>query len=155
MESQRKVREKICFHCNIFSQPNFQLLCFFNPLFFFFFVFFFSDEFTFFAVFDDAGFLSLSDVVGKLGSGIPNKTKFVVGRSRQPSISEALQVSGDFFSFALLAQILNKRWQTLDLVSMVQELRRRTHVTFLWSFAPSIQDTLSSLPRFKRAEDLS
>ena len=115
-------------------------------------LFFFSDEFSFFAVFDDAGFEVFSDLIRKLGSGIPNKTKFVFGRSRQPSISEALQVSGRVVSFSPLVKI----WQTLDLVSMVQEQIRRTHGGRLWSFGPmSIQDTLSSLPRFKRAEDLS
>ena len=96
-----------------------------------------------------------SDVIRKLRSGIPSKTKFVFGRSVERKIPEALQMSGDLFSFPLLLKILNKRWQTLDLVSMVQEVLRRTRVRRLLSIGPSIQDTLSSLPRFKRAEDLS
>ena len=126
------------------------------------FVFFFVvflDEFSFFAVFDVARFELFSDVIRKLGSGIPNKTKFVVGGPRQPRISEALQVSPQsVFSFFVLLEILNKRWQTLDLVSMVQELIRHGYLRLpVWSFGPmSIQDTLSSLPRFKRElEDLS
>ena len=111
-------------------------------------------------MFDVAEFLFFSKVIGKLGSGIPNKTKFVVGRSRGRQISEALVVA-DPYPFSSLVQILNKRWQTLDLVSMVQELNRslfakRLSFSFPWSLRPSaIQDTLSSLPTFKRAEDLS
>ena len=99
-----------------------------------------------------------SDVIRKLGSAIPNKTKFVVGGSgARRRISEALQVSCDLLSFSRLVEILNKRWQTLDLVSMVQELRRYRHGTHRYGISDwmSIQDTLSSLPRFKRAEDLS
>ena len=80
-------------------------------------------------MFDFAEFVFFDDVIRKLGSGIPNKTKFVVGRSRQPRISEALQVSGALFPFSLLLEILNKRWQTVGLVSMVQELRRHSYVT--------------------------
>ena len=108
---------------------------------------------------DFGGFEFFSDVIRKLGSAIPNKTKFVVGGSgARPRISEALQVSADFLSFSMLEEILNKRWQTLDLVSMVEELRRHSYCTgrYHWFSGPvSIQDTLSSLPRFKRAEDLS
>ena len=108
-------------------------------------------------MFDVEVFEFFSDVIRKLGSAIPNKTKFVVDRSgARPRISEALQVSADFLSFSMLVEILNKRWQTLDLVSMVQELRRYMHARYTWFSDPvSIQDTLSSLPRFKRAEDLS
>ena len=109
---------------------------------------------------DVGGFEFFSDVIRKLGSAIPNKTKFVVccesGARRR--ISEALQVSGDFLTFSRLVEILNKRWQTLDLVSMVQELRRHSYVRGRYHWLPdavSFQDTLSSLPRFKRAEDLS
>ena len=105
---------------------------------------------------DVGGFQFFSNVIMMLGSAIPNKTKFVFGRSEAwPTISEALQVSGDLLSFPLV-EILKKRWQTLDLVSMVQELTRDMHARYTLMIYPvSIQDTLSSLPRFKRAEDLS
>ena len=117
---------------------------------------FFSGEFSFFAVFDASDFDYISAVIGELGSGIPNKTKFVVGFSRERKITEAIQVSYDFFRFSTLLEILNKRWQTLDLVSMVQELKRRNYLRPPRSLHPiSIKNTLSSLPVFKRTEDLS
>ena len=94
----------------------FSIIFFLNP-------FFFSGAFSFFAVFGRSHFEFFSDVIRKLGSGIPNKTKFVVGRSREMEISEALQVF-NLYHFSKLVKILNKRWQTLDLVSMVQELKR-------------------------------
>ena len=110
-------------------------------------------------MFDVEGYEFFSDLTRKLGSAIPNKTKFVVGRpGARPRISEAFQVSCDLFLFSLFLKILNKRWQTLDLVSMVQELRRCSYGTKRYTLLPLpvvIQDTLSSLPRFKRAEHLS
>jgi len=61
----------------------------------------------------------------------------------------------------LLLDILNKRWQTLDLVSMMYECKRsavhemRGRNPYLAAERLVITDTLSSLPRFKREEDLS
>ena len=151
MKNQRKVRELFfilingnpCKDMFLVSQPAINLFLYF------------AGEFSFFTVFDVVQFELFSAVIRKLGSGIPNKTKFVVGFSREKKISEALQVLSHH-PFPPLGEILNKRWQTLDLVSMIQELKRLSYVARLWSFGGIfIEDTLSSLPRFKRAEDLS
>ena len=120
----------------------------------------------------------LSDgVISKLSSGIPNKTKFVVGWLPEklteapwfavhPPLSEALRVAVCHFDWlktftTLLPVILNKRWQTLDLVSMVDEFKRSVlhdmgvRDPSLAAGLVKIKDTLSSLPRFKREKDLS
>ena len=124
----------------------------------------FSDEFSFFAVFDFASVRFSLDVIGKLGpdvmrklsSGIPNKTKFVVGWFAEREHSETLKVTvppsrASQLNKALLLDILNKRWQTLDLVSMMDEYKRSSHE--MSDHRVTIMDTLSSLPRFKREED--
>jgi len=109
----------------------------------------------------------LSDgVISKLSSGIPNKTKFVVGVWwPTEELSETLQVTFPPLNwlkhFPTLLDILNKRWQTLDLVSMMDEFKRSV-LHYMGVRDPSlaaglvkIKDTLSSLPRFKREKDLS
>ena len=107
------------------------------------------------------------DVIRKLCSGIPNKTKLVVGWRPEEIHSETLLVAvRPFYDFThvlmLLLDILNKRWQTLDLVSMMYECKRSASfhemgVRNLYPLAERlvITDTLSSLPKFKREEDLS
>ena len=49
----------------------------------------------------------------------------------------------------LLPEILNKRWQTLDVKSMMSELQRSSSETVIR------EDTLSSVHRFKRKEGAS
>ena len=49
----------------------------------------------------------------------------------------------------MLQEILNKRWQTLDLKSMMSELQRSP------SGIMAVKDTLSSVHRFKRKEGAS
>ena len=49
----------------------------------------------------------------------------------------------------MLQEILNKRWQTLDLKSMMSELQRFPSAIMV------VQDTLSSVHRFKRKEGAS
>ena len=127
----------------------------------------FADDFSFFAVLDLSMVRFFDDVIRKLGSGIPNKTKLVCGHSKVTKLSETLQLSFDdiynprLFS-VLLAGILNKRWQMLDLRSMIEEYRRAVRASLWWRFYGQfssepliIRDTLSTLPRFKRNEDLS
>ena len=46
----------------------------------------------------------------------------------------------------MLSEILNKRWQTLDVISMMSELQRSS------SGFMETRDTLSSVHRFKRKE---
>ena len=132
----------------------------------------FLDELSFFAVLDlsSVGLLS-GGVISKLSSGIPNKTKFVgwlpkdlsetvdLWFAGRPPLSETLQVVvtpfyGSRKVSMLLLHILNKRWQTLDLVSMMDECRRSALHEMARDLV-RITDTLSSLPRFKREEELS
>ena len=106
-------------------------------------------------------------VIRKPSSGIPNKTKFVVGVWwPTEELSETLQVTFPPLNWlrhfpTLLLDILNKRWQTLDLVSMVDEFKRSVfheisgRNPYLADLLVITEDTLSSRPRFKREEDLS
>ena len=107
-----------------------------------------------------------------LVSGIPDKIKFVMGSSipiSVPESSESLVVIARdewLIPESLMLDILNKRWQTLDLISMVEELKRSVSKEFnrlgyrkqwLSQFnlqMVSVKDRLSSRPRFKREEDL-
>ena len=54
----------------------------------------------------------------------------------------------------LILDILNKRWQTIDLISMMEECKR-SMVLFPYFEIPPITDRLSSRPRFKKEEDLT
>jgi len=100
-------------------------------------------------------------VVEKLAL-IPDHAKLVVNTSelRIKSIAEVPETlhvtynSDDVF-FARMIEIFNKRWQTLDLISMMQELKRtvasyynNAYVDFM-----SIKDSLSSLPTFQKNEE--
>jgi len=120
------------------------------------------DDFSFFAVFNLLDLSLFSDVIRKLVSRIPNKTKFVVDAWPLRKLSETLQVSfPSSCDISLLPEIVHKRWQTLDLVTMVHECKRSVYTR--WEpkrskfSLPSltVTDTLSSLPRFKREDDLS
>ena len=87
-------------------------------------------------------------------SGIPDKIKFIIGPSlmsgpnQAPETLELASTSPEEFPLQLL-KILNKRWQTLDLISMLKELKRTTAITYHYRMA-RILDGLSSLPRFKK-----
>ena len=124
----------------------------------------------------------LAAITKRLGSGIPHKIKFLVGSPISisvPESSESLVVidpDGGTFSplHRLMLDILNKRWQTLDLISMVEELNRSRsedlnrleyqteewHTSLSWQNRGivevlSVTDRLSSRPRFKKEEDLT
>ena len=96
-------------------------------------------------------------ILSELMSAITNKLKFVVcphypSTYRVPSRPETLVT--DYWGRAptflkMLAEILNKRWQTLDLKSMMSELLRSSSETRV------AKDTLSSVHRFKRKEGAS
>ena len=111
-------------------------------------------------------------VIIRLVSGIPDKIKFLLGSSdliRVPEPSESLVVTDAYGGYILLDRlllnILNKRWQTLDLISMMEELNRSVNEKLNRSewYSPSWQnlraisvtDRLSSRPRFKKEEDLT
>ena len=81
-------------------------------------------------------------------------------------VASANRTAGDFLT--LMLEIFNKRWQTVDLISMMRELQRSiadspqtTTVTgsyrsIYYGNRPGIEkieNNLSSLPRFKKQEE--
>ena len=97
-------------------------------------------------------------ILSELKSAITNKLKFVVC-PRYPfkyhdGVLSGLETllatyrSGDWAPTDenMLPEILNKRWQTLDVKSMMSELQRSSSRLMV------IKDTLSSVHRFKRKE---
>ena len=103
-------------------------------------------------------------ILRELMSAITNKLKFVVCPSYvfDSNISlhfvlsgpETLLVASNYRCPAptdvkLLSEILNKRWQTLDVKSMMSELQRSPSELMV------VKDTLSSVHRFKRKEGAS
>ena len=100
-------------------------------------------------------------ILSQLMSAITNKLKFFVCpgypyKYRALSDPETLLVAYDYRARArrtnyvkMLPEILNKRWQTLDVKSMTSELRRSSSGILI------THDTLSSVHRFKRKEGAS
>ena len=96
-------------------------------------------------------------------SAITNKLKFVVCPSNVfSSLYDFLsgpetllvRVAYNYWDLSptnvkMLPEILNKRWQTLDVKSMMSELQRSPSGLMV------IKDTLSSVHRFKRKEGAS
>ena len=87
---------------------------------------------------------------------ITNKLKFVVCPSYVYSLSgpETLLVTYDYWDLSttnvkVFPDILKKRWQTLDLKSVMSELERSSSRFMV------TKDTLSSVHRFKRKEGAS
>ena len=105
-------------------------------------------------------------VVEKLAL-IPAHTKVVVtphaGWESIAEVPETLHVVyGNFKGLPVLTrmiEIFNKRWQTLDVISMMQELKRASFKQF--GFSGYYRDThifikvdsLSCLPKFQKMED--
>jgi len=98
-------------------------------------------------------------ILSELMSAITNKLKFVVSTAH-PSMYRALSGPETLVAacssrtrrptfLKMLLKILNKRWQTLDVKSMMSELRRSSSEFMV------IKDTLSSAHRFKRKEGAS
>ena len=124
----------------------------------------------------------LTDFIGKpmarLVSGIPDKIKFLMFSQipiSVPESSESLMVINRCTHLERqMLDILSKRWQTLDLISMMEEFKRSANEEFnkrrykhTWS-SPSSKafsedfeiisvktDSLSSRPRFKKEEELT
>ena len=100
-------------------------------------------------------------ILSELKSAITNKLKFLVcpryGYSSSYDVlsgPETLLVTYYFWDRAptnvkMLLEILNKRWQTLDVKSMMSELERSSSRLMV------TKDTLSSVHRFKRKEGAS
>ena len=125
-------------------------------------LFLFSDDFSFFAVFHFVpraySVLKPEAILRELTSAITDKLKFVVCPSSPSSnvllgpetllaVYSCLLWGPNFLK--MLQEILNKRWQTLDLKSMMSELRRSS------SEIMATKDSLSSVHRFKRKVEAS
>ena len=98
----------------------------------------------------------LEEIVVQKLALIPDHTKLVVAPLEFKSISvvpETLHVSyrsRDVLSFfTQMIEIFNKRWQTLDLISMMQELQRSMY----YEDIISIKNSLSTLPTFQKKEE--
>ena len=65
--------------------------------------------------------------------------------------------AGDVSFFTWMIEIFNKRWQTLDLISMMQELKRTAATVYrrhnMYEDIVSIKDSLSTLPTFQKKEE--
>ena len=100
-------------------------------------------------------------ILSELLSAITNKLKFVVCPSNVfaslydvLSGPETILVAHNYWVLVpidakMLLEILHKRWQTLDVKSMMSELQRSTLKIMV------MKDTLSSVHRFKRKEGAS
>ena len=100
-------------------------------------------------------------ILSKLMSAITNKLKFAVIPSNifsslydVHSGPETLLVALRYWDPAptdvkMLQEILNKRWQTLDVKSMMSEFQRSSSGLIV------MKDTFSSVHRFKRKEGAS
>ena len=94
---------------------------------------------------------------------LTDKPKLVVSpsprRGSYKPIPETLYVQfptsrKHFFQSTMLA-ILSKRWQTLDLISMMHEVKRTFYLMSVPKGRIVIDDTLSSLPRLQKTKDNS
>ncbi|XP_022808330.1 uncharacterized protein LOC111345314 [Stylophora pistillata] len=137
------------------------------------------DKFTIFVILEGSDLHEFPDIskmienilVEKLES-IPDKTKFVAGSARWSRIEQLPEVlfarysapSGTFVT--QMDETITKRWHTLDLMSMLEEMkrdlaRRKSPLVHydsedinLWPSRVRIIAKLSSLPRFlKKIED--
>ena len=100
-------------------------------------------------------------ILSELMSAITNKFKFVVYPRYGYSLPyyvlsgpETLLVTYNYWHLSptnvkMLTEILNKRWQTLDVRSMMSEFQRSSSGFMV------TKDTLSSVHRFKRKEGAS
>ena len=100
-------------------------------------------------------------ILSELMSPITNKLKFVVCPSNVfaslydvLSGPETILVAHNYWVLVpidvkMLLEILHKRWQTLDVKSMMSELQRSRSGLMV------MKDTLSSVHRFKRKEGAS
>ena len=65
--------------------------------------------------------------------------------------------AGNVSFFTWMIEIFNKRWQTLDLISMMQELKRTAATVYrrhdMHADIISIKDSLSTLPTFQKKEE--
>ncbi|XP_068710452.1 uncharacterized protein [Montipora foliosa] len=77
----------------------------------------------------------------------PGRGIFLHGGETQRDISESLHV--EYYgsdAVGIIFEVLSKRWQTLDLISIMREAKRARSAQF------RITDNLSSIPRFREIE---
>ena len=105
-------------------------------------------------------------VVEKLAL-IPNHTKLVVSTFEFKSLTEVPEtLHVTYYScgvspfFTEMIEIFNKRWQTLDVISMMQESKRTAATDYdgryelvYWDRYISIKESSSSLPKFQKKEE--
>ena len=138
----------------------------FHLVFIVFFMFYnisFTEKLTCIAVFfiinQDSSILkssTLSKIVAKKLALFPNHTKLLVGAPYSRwigSLPESLvvrfsDIPDDIFVSSMI-EIFNKRWYTLDLLSMMQELRRTLELTSR-RYVVNIESKMSTLPRFQK-----
>ena len=101
------------------------------------------------------------DLIIKLARGIPDKPKLIMtynwGTGREVLPETLLATCSRFvseLSIKSLTSIFKKRWQSQTLSSMANELKRSGYRKY-GRVPIVITDTLSSLLRFKREEELS
>ena len=100
-------------------------------------------------------------VVEKLAL-IPNHAKIVFspyGWKTIDKVPETLHVSYRSYDalpfFTRMTEIFSKRWETLDVISMMHELQRSTVKNYNLYYGDfiSIKNNLSSLPAFQKKEE--
>ena len=120
-------------------------------------------------MFDLGPFDFFHDLIVKLAREIPNKPKLIVTSWTDDAevLPETLLVTAKIHIGLLietLLVILKRRWQTLNLASVMREFKRTAKTTwplYFWfnkvkrdKWDITIKDTLSSLVRLKREEGL-
>ena len=116
---------------------------------------------VFFIINQDSSILNsstLNKVVAKKLALFPNHTKLLVGTPSSRwigSLPESLvvrfsNIPVDIFVSSMI-EIFNKRWYTLDLLSMMQELKRTLELTRR-RYVVNIESKMSTLPRFQKED---
>lgn len=134
------------------------------------------DHFTFFVVMESSDLYKFPDIstmiencLAKKLELIPSRMKFVIGSQnwdRLKHLPELLQVicycSSSHF-VVLMDEVINKRWQTLDIISMIKEIERnlllkksspfRDHeLSWRYDVNLEIKDNLSLVPKFRKKQ---
>ena len=109
----------------------------------------------------------VEDIIAEKFALIPGHAKLVVspyGSANIGNVPETLHVMypafrPDMTIFTWMVEIFNKRWQTLDLISMMQELKRTCYKEVLVGYPRNqnitIQDNLSTRLRFQKTGEKS
>lgn len=140
----------------------------------YFFVFPIGEESTLVVVCVDDGFRddALEIIMECLEEKLTDKPKLVVSpsprRGSYKPIPETLYMqfspSGKDLCQSTMLEILSKRWQTLELISMMHEVKRTHYLKIYEDFYSRvdatkrriiIHDTLSSLPRLQKTKENS